>query len=895
MLISTKLLPPSLRGDLLVRKHLVERLCAGDGIPVVTILGPAGSGKTSLASQWIEQKKSCVAWYSLDDEDNAPDLFFRYLMTALTLADQKLKPSLELMLGSQREMRVENITYELIEALSGLSEDVQLVLDDFHQITNGELHSSIATLMQHMPARLQIVILSRYSLPAPVDAAVQKMDRMEITAEQLKFSESETLDLFKKILQNEFSAHQIRDLNRHVEGWAAGLQLIGLVTKTKGLVPNLSAILNQAHDQIANYLIYDILRDQPQKIRNFIYGTVFLDRFNSKLCTEVTGMPDAEKILSCLEHMNLFLTPIDIERKVYRYHHMFSEVVRSQVRQTNPELICATLIKAAKWQAKNDHLEDALRSAFRSGDVELTADLMEDHIMRYIEDMDLATGLRWISKLPDSVVKQRPLLQLHQCTFLLIMMKPAKAKEIFSFIAQKGDQTLSRYSGDKLMLCRDFKNYLKCVLDILYTGTTKALAEFQILQNKFPPRDPLLTIAIDFMMVFIMISKGDFTLAEVFLEKINEAPASSNSGRIMRKKIYVARAKSLIARHRGQLNQAETIIRRVLKHLNQQEFSHTSVAFLLHRHLGHILYLQNEIEKAQEYATLAIKHCEYSGLLDEILAGNELELQLHLAIGDNKQAKRCIHKIRTTSKKLEMPSIDLYANVCAARLALNQNKIAAAQLWSRQRNLQPHEPFSLLFAVECLAQARLYYAQGHFNEMVALLDILRNRCVKRGLAELELQIDILSSVAFYAMNQIEKAMSVSKKALAFVQTQGYLRHFVNDSDLIAPVLQLIANESPCSLSMDYLERIFTACKIPLHVPDTLYLSKDDSFERLSQREIEILKWMAKGYQNKEIAQKAYISINTVKSHVRKILIKLNVKTRTQAIVKAEKMKLFEIA
>lgn len=887
MLISTKLQPPSLREGLLFRKLLVDRLCTANEAPLVMILGPAGSGKTSLAGQWIEQKKLRVAWYSLDEEDNAPDLFFRYLLTSLIQADQRLKTAFEPMLANRRELQAENVIPQLIEALSRLSDDIQLVLDDFHQITNSYIHASLARLIQNKPARLQFVVLSRYSFPAAMGSAVFKTGYMAITAEELKFTETETLDLLKKFTPNGFTANQIRDLNQHVEGWAAGLQLIGLVTKTKGLNTDLSAILNQAHDQIASYLIYDILRNQPQKIRDFIFTTVFLDRFNLELCIEVTGMPDAPEIVTRLERMNLFLVPLDIKRKWYRYHHMFAEVVQRQVAQFDPESIPATLCKAAKWLARKNHMEDALRSAFRSNDVEFTADLIEDYIIRYIETLDFTTGLRWILKLPDSVLNQRALLRLQQCTFLFIMMKPAEARDIFSSIEPNGEPDFSRYSGNKLALCQEYRNYFKCMLGILYAGSTKALAEFQALQSKFLPKNRLLAATIEFMMVYILISNGDLTMAEAFLSKINKISVS-DSGWKARKKIHFAKAESLIAKYRGRLHEAEAIIRKALEGLDQQNYGHPSVPFLLHRHLGHIFYLQNKIEKAQAYASLAIEHCEHYGLLDEILSGNELQLQIHLATGDNEQVERCIQKIRHISNKLEMPSVALCADAIAARLAISEKNISTAQLWSRQRKVEPYEPFSLLFAMECLTQARLYYAQGHYKEMVSLLDILRKRCIKRDLANLVLQIDILYSAALYAMNQIEKAVSMCKEALAFAQTQGYLRPFVNDIDLIAPILRHIADEPPNTLSKDYLEKLFSACDMPLHGPVTPHCNNDDEFESLSQREIEILKWMAQGYQNKEIAQKAFISINTVKTHVRKILIKLNVKTRTQAILKAGK-------
>lgn len=886
MLIQTKLITTPLRSSMLLRKPLLQRLRAAELYPLILIYGPGGSGKTSLIGQWIGQAQPNVAWYSLDEEDNEPDLFFRYLLASLSLASKRLGTAFRPLLENPLPLKGENVIPQIIAALSTLDQDIHVVLDDFHRITSETIHVALARLIEYIPSRLHIIVLSRYNMPRSIDAVIIKKDRLVISASDLKFTEEETALLYKEVIPLQLSSGQIHALNRHVEGWAAGLQLIGLSVRSQGHFSDLSKILNRAHEQVANYLVYDILRLQPEKIQKFVFTTALLDRFSAELCAEVTGMPDASKILDHIDHMNLFLNALDSQHHWYRYHHMFSEVIRRQVAIADADSIPATLRKAALWSARNHHLEDALRCAFRSGDIEFTADLMEDYILGYVETFDMTGGLRWISKLPENALNQRPFLRLLQCGFLCIMNDLSELKEILTHLEKDGEPDLSRYSEDKAALCQDLMALSKCILQISYAGETAAVAELQTLRDKLGPKNPLFAGYIDTHIVSILTLKGDFPLAESFLDKL-VSTAVSRPDQLIKKKVYHAHARVMIAKHRGRLRKAEHLIQQALEFFHRQGYDHNPMAFLLDRHLGNIYYSQNRLEEARQCATNAVKYFEYFGLNEEIMAGNELWFQLHLAAGDFEKANKCIQKIHFYATRIGKPRMSASADACSARLAIIQGNLTAAGLWSQRRKVQPDEPFSLLYAMECLTQARLFFARRQYSAASHLLEILRQRCVQRQLGELLLQINILHSATLQSLNLQKPAISLLKEALAFSEMEGYIRPFVNDAKLIAPVLKHIMEEKPRDLSPDHLGNVLSACDIPLIASNQPTPLNVGHHERLTQREIEILHLVANGFQNKEIAQKAHISITTVKSHVSNILAKLNVKTRTQAILKAK--------
>lgn len=235
--------------------------------------------------------------------------------------------------------------------------------------------------------------------------------------------------------------------------------------------------------------------------------------------------------------------------------------------------------------------------------------------------------------------------------------------------------------------------------------------------------------------------------------------------------------------------------------------------------------------------------------------------------------------------------IDLKRNIdiCTAQIAIDHGNLDIAELWAQQRDLQADEPFSLFYAMECLTQARYFYAKKQYLETIRVLKTLRFRCLKRKLTELTLQIDILHCAALEAMKHYKEAASILKKALVLAEAERLIRPFVNDSELISPILRRIAHELPSRISSAYLDKIFAACDIFLCDHKVSQILKSSEHDELTKREAEILIWMAMGYRNKEIAQKACIAITTVKTHVSNILVKLGVESRTQAVLKAKEI------
>jgi LuxR family maltose regulon positive regulatory protein len=339
------------------------------------------------------------------------------------------------------------------------------------------------------------------------------------------------------------------------------------------------------------------------------------------------------------------------------------------------------------------------------------------------------------------------------------------------------------------------------------------------------------------------------------------------------------------------LHQAEAIINQIHQEIDQHKMRDTPLAYVLYRHLGYIFYLQNRLAEAKHCLAMAVRYCEHSDLIDQVTSGNELRLLLHLASGEKEQAAEYFKLLHIYAIKFGVPDFTSGLEAYAARMAIDQHNLAPALLWSQQRKLEPDEPFSQLFAMECQTQARLYFAQKAYQKALVSLKKLRQRCVKRQLFEFVLHIDILRSAALQALGRYDAAKSLLQDTLAFSERYGYVRPFVDDVEKIAPILDEISKELSDAHLSGHLENIFTACGVPLRQSEVTSGAGGHGKVNLTKREIEILEWMARGAKNKEISQKASISVGTVKTHVHRIINKLEVQTRTQAILKAKKMNL----
>lgn len=414
----TKLRPPTLRQPIVPRPRLTSFFT--DRRPLTVVSAPAGSGKTTLALEWLASSKGRVAWLSLDAEDNDPIRFINGLIAALQVAGVKFQlPS------SQRNLKA--IITELINQLADAeAESITLVLDDYHLITEESIHSAIAYLLDHIPASLQLVLVTREAPPFPVARLRARGQLREFHVDDLRFTLEETKLFLNKIMGLNLPAEQIRSLEQYTQGWVAGLQMAGISIESRYLPKggmeragqsNTERSISNANERqfIAEYLLTEVLDHQPREVQVFLLNTSILDRYSAELCKSIYS-GNATKMLSHIEKSNLFITVVD---GWYQYHPLFREFLQGQLQAKFPERIRDLHLKASQWLEQNGFISEAIPHAFANADDETAARLIAALAPDYFKRGELVTLRRWLARLPESVIWNHPRLCLTQIWLLL--------------------------------------------------------------------------------------------------------------------------------------------------------------------------------------------------------------------------------------------------------------------------------------------------------------------------------------------------------------------------------------------------------------------------------------------------------------------------------------------
>ena len=410
-LLATKLHVPAPRQKLISRTGLVEALSAGHDRKLTLVDAPAGWGKTTLLAEWIAcyQERRRFAWVSLDPADNDPVRFWTYVVAALQKASPRIAVhSLEL-LGMGADPR-QVVLPALLNELAGLPDQIVLLLDDYHLVTNRDIHEELAFVIGRMPPSLRLVIASRSDPPLPLARLRAGGDLLEVRTHELRFAASEAALLLNDALGLDLAEEDITLLCRRTEGWAAGLYLAALSLQRSPDADNFIRSFAGDNRHVVDYLSAEVLDGQPPDLRAFLLRTSVLERLSGPLCDAVLETSASAAILEQIERQNLFLVPLDSSRRWYRYHHLFRELLRSELHRTDPGLIPALHHRAAAWFGAVGSTDDAVHHLAAAADVAGAAELVAASWGPEFDRGRLFTVAGWLDLLPEQTVTGDPRL-----------------------------------------------------------------------------------------------------------------------------------------------------------------------------------------------------------------------------------------------------------------------------------------------------------------------------------------------------------------------------------------------------------------------------------------------------------------------------------------------------
>ena len=404
VVITTKLFRPSLRQQSIERKRLHDLLRQGQTLPLTLVVAPAGWGKSTIVADWLAQNAVTAGWVSLDAGDNDPKRFWRYLLLAADQAGSAAGTVALRRLDAAGSDVLRDVLPAFVNELAAAEAPLVLVLDDYHLVTSTQVHTTVATLLDRCPPQLHLMLITRADPPLPLSRLRVRGDLAELRAEDLRFSAGEAVEFFSSRLGPLLSEHDVLRLLARTEGWAAGLQLAALRLRDRADPADFIERLTGADWHIVNYLGEEVLASQPSEVREFLLETSVLNRMCAPLCDALTGRADGTGLINEIYRANLFLVPLDDERRWFRYHHLFGGLLRHELARTAPDRPPVLHQRAAQWYADHGDAAEAISHAIASGDEMLSGRLVATHWRQPFNAGQLETVRMWLDALPAELV-----------------------------------------------------------------------------------------------------------------------------------------------------------------------------------------------------------------------------------------------------------------------------------------------------------------------------------------------------------------------------------------------------------------------------------------------------------------------------------------------------------
>ncbi len=900
-LLTTKFYFPQIRPNLVTRPRLIERFEEGLRGPLTLISAPAGYGKTTLLSDWRAGFGSeyPLAWLSLDSEDNDLARFLLYVSAALETLQPKLTRELASQLLFPQLPAVEELITLLINGVNEFPKDFALILDDYHVITDRAIHQALVYLLNHPPPKMHLILITRSDPPLPLARLRARGQMVELRADDLRFTIDETTSFLNIIMDLNLSAENISALDQRTEGWIVGLQMAALSTRGKTDATEFIKAFTGSHRYILDYFAGEILQQQSESIQTFLLKTSILDRFTGPLCDAVLGgLDNGAQILMELEQKNLFIIPLDDERQWYRYHHLFAELLHTQLGKFQPEILPELHRKAAGWFEDHGLMEEAVRHAIFAQDYELTTRLVDQVRDSLWGRGDTLTLLNWFKTIPEAIIRSQPYNCLAYASAFTLTGQFERAEQWFQRVDEhihhtNASQELSTAQSSSVKNS-SFTPWMLYGVDSLRSmiarcrgNTADAIALSQRALEQIPKDDVRAYGRALFYHGLAHFYAGSFDEAhQVLMEAVQFNQASGHLAAYLCSSHHLARI-SII---QGHLHNAKAIYERAIEVIDEQQ----QEVFVGIERIGMgNLYLEwNELDTASSYIERGMTLAELGGDIHFLREGYIAQARLAQAQGDWNKSLAIIQKAEQVARR-SPSSIDIaYMQAWRARLHLAQGNLTAAERWADNKPSENFDPLDFQREFELLMQARVWLAQGKTDQASSLLEQMRIAAENTGRCGCRLEIQMLQALADQAAGEDTQAIEILTQVLLQAEEEGYVRLFLDEGAPMAKLLYKISAQTTDGVR-DYAVKLLAAYyqEQSEHPPLAKTLRGDLLIEPLSERELEVLRLVAAGKSNLEIAADLVLAVGTVKKHLNTIFGKLNVNSRTLAIARARELNL----
>lgn len=809
-LTMTKFYQPKVPRTIFHRQRLVDQLNKSIDLPLTLISASAGFGKTTLLAEWISQSKKSIAWISLDSGDNDQSLLLSYIVNAIrnTYPGTQIGSMAVNLLASSQPVKSAMILGTLINDLSSIDDQLVLVLDDYHNIESPAAHEVFNFLIDHLPENVHLVISTRSDPPLFLARLKANLQLGIIRTDDLRFTKEEMREFLTHIFGFQISEFDLDFFENKVEGWIAGIQL-ALLAMRSGNPSELNEFIGAfkgGQRDILDYLMQEVLDRQPEEIRRFLLHTSILEKLTCSLCECLRGEDQSEEhssadgvasaewkscqqILEYLERNNIFLIPLDDERKWFRYHHLFAELLHLRLKQYEPHQDAILHKRAADWYAKNSYTLEAIDHALDSGDFSYAADLIEEYSLKLIWLNKIVITLDWFKRLPLGVIESHPLLSIYQG---FILARQGEFSRVDSILENIEHYLAPLPDSPKIVEYRILSLGMRAFIANLRGEPEKSIQIFEDITPLIQDKHAASYFVTRAQLAVAYLDNGNLSSAElVFSEMVERAKENQDIYFTILTNKEIAEIYNI----QGCPGRAEQMYRQMYEWLQQNIHDPNLYSGLLKVYQARQLIEKNELETASLLLNEEMETMLGVWQSSALYMGYVALSDFLTCAGDYKRADEMIKKaLQHVGSQSMYPRNRSTVQASQVNLWLAEDNLEEAQNWALSTFPQMPTEFPFLKESDHICLARIWIKGQQWEDALDLLQHLSKAAETGKRFGRLLKINILQSLALHALGRSSEALDMLENCIQFASRENYMKVFLDEGNPMR-ILLLEAKEN----------------------------------------------------------------------------------------------------
>ena len=887
-LLTTKLQIPRHSQKMVARPRLLDQVDKAARRRLTLVSAPAGFGKSTVLGQWLAARSVSAGWLALDERDNQTAHFLSYVIGALQTAVPDLGRAALTQLHTAPAPPLEEVLTYLLNEMAELTEDLVLVIDDYHVIESTEIDGALGFLIDYLPERMHLVIATREDPQFPLARLRARGQLGELRARDLRFTPDEAATFLNWAMELGLSGEDVAALEARTDGWIAGLQMAALSIRGREDAAEFVMTLTGSNRYIADYLVEEVLRRQPDSIRRFLLSTSILERLSTELCAAVTELEESAVPLETLQRNNLFVVALDDRGKWFRYHHLFRDALRAQLLRECPEQLTALHLRASRWYAAQGQLKEAVEHATAAEDWELVAALVEAAWPTIDGTDQWAAWLGWVRPLPAELLRSRQVLSVAYAWALLntgkleaaeVQLKSAEAVVSSTHTGRSEDAALLRSLPSSIAIAHA---YLAIALGKVERAEGHARRALELLpENDHHKRGQVLTL-----IGLSQWSTGNIEAARscfsefMHMMRVAEDLASATSAVFVLADLNV---------ELGRLHEAMQVYRDGLRRAERRETRLLGTEDI-YRGMAELHLQWGALETAGELLQKGERLGERGSMPDWERRLLVAQARLRVSEGEPEAALELLEEAQDLFIRTPLP-IPRPLDALRAEIWVRQGQLEPAQAWAAGKGLTAETKMAYLTQFDHLVYAKLLISRVReqrdgttLEQAETLLTGIRQAAEAGGRTGRLIEALVSTALLHEAAGESDAALEAVERALSLGEPEGYHMVFALEGEPMERLLR--AAQGRCTHT-EYIGKLLAAN------PGTRGSTSEVQrlLEPLSERELEVLRYLGSDLSGPEIARELFVSLNTLRTHTKNIYSKLGVNGRRIAVRRAGELAL----